>query len=93
MGNKVTVIKNGVTEVFENVLGHQVGFSHLQVMERSGNQRIINDFDDITIELDEQAAANFAEELFNMENPPQNTEVVEVEGENGPELVEVEAAH
>ncbi len=67
MGNKVTVVKGDVTEVFEDVIGHQVGNGAIQVLESSGNQRIINSFDDVTVELDEEAAAQFAFDLVTMQ--------------------------
>lgn len=67
MGNTVTVIKGDVTEVFENVLGHQVGNGAIQILERNGNQRIINAYDDISVELDEEARAKFEFDLLAME--------------------------
>jgi len=67
MGNTVTVIKGDVTEVFVDVIGHQIGNGAIQVLERSGNQRIINSFDDVKVELDEDAAAQFAFDVQEME--------------------------
>ena len=69
MGNKVSVEKGGVVEIFEDVIGHQIGNGAIQILERSGNQRIINNYDDVTVELDEGAAAQFAMDLAQMENP------------------------
>lgn len=69
MGNKIVVKKGHVEEVFEDVLGHQVGNGAVQVLERSGNQRIINAFDDVTVVLDEEAAEKFAKDLEVMEDP------------------------
>jgi len=67
MGNTVTVTKGDVVEVFENVVGHQVGNGAIQVLERSGDQRIIAGFDDVTVTLDDEASANFEFDLLAME--------------------------
>lgn len=67
MGNTVTIIKDGVTETFENVLGHQIGNGAIQIIERNGNQRVVNNFDDVTIILDDEAAAKFEFDLLAME--------------------------
>ncbi len=82
MGNKVVVRKNGQEEVFENVLGHQVGYSHIQVLLRDGSQRIISSFDDIDITLDEDGVKKFEDELESMENPPEEA------ANDSPSLVE-----
>ncbi len=67
MGNKVTVVKGEVTEVFEDVIGHQIGNGAIQILERNGNHRIINNFCDVRVELDDEAAKNFAFEVEAME--------------------------
>lgn len=68
MGNTVTVVKGDVTEVFEDVIGHQIGNGAIQILKRDGGQRIINAFDDVTVTLDEDAAAQFAFDLQAMES-------------------------
>ena len=67
MGNTVKVVKAGTVEVFEDVVGHQIGNGAIQILERNGNQRVINNFEDVTITLDETAAKNFAFEVAAME--------------------------
>lgn len=73
MGNKVTVTRIEGNELksyeFENVIGHQVGNGAVQILERSGNQTIINNYFDVFVELDEEAKAKFAIDLAEMENP------------------------
>lgn len=86
MGNKVTVVRGAETLVFEDVIGHQVGNGAVQILERSGNQRIINNYDDVFVALDEEAAAQFAIDLAQMENPavgdtPTTDELEAVESE------------
>lgn len=90
MGNTVTVKKGDVIEVYEDVLGHQVGYSHIQVLERNGNQRIISDFDEIDIVLDEAAREKFERDLFDMEHPPQQAKVNSIVREDGQVDVAVE---
>jgi len=67
MGNTVTVEKGNNTEVFEDVLGHQVGNGAIQILERNGNQRIINNYDEVWVELDEEASNSFEFDLKSME--------------------------
>lgn len=68
MGNTVKVVKAGTVETFADVVGHQIGNGAIQILERNGNQRIINNFEDVTITLDETAAKNFAFEIAAMES-------------------------
>lgn len=74
MGNTVTVVRGDESFVFENVIGHQVGNGAVQILERNGNQRIINRYDDVFVKLDEEAAAQFAMDLAEMEHPTTGTE-------------------
>jgi len=93
MGNTVTVVKDEITEVFEDVLGHQVGNGAIQILERNGNQRIINNFDDVLVFLDKEASEKFEFDLKAMEagvpeegSPVSEREdnVVPIAGEVGP---------
>lgn len=63
MGNKVIVHKNDVEEVFEDVLGHQIGNGALQVLFMEGGSRIIFNPDDVDIVLDDDTTEEFKKKL------------------------------
>jgi len=60
MSITLTVTKEGQPdEVFTNIIGHQVGYSHIQVLLADGDQRIISNFDSIDVSLDEESKEAF----------------------------------
>ncbi len=62
MSNTVTIRKGDVVEVYEDVLGHQVGNGAIQILMMNGNNRIIFSPDDIDVTLDEAGNQKFMEE-------------------------------
>jgi len=91
MGNKVIVkLDTGENVEFEDVVGHQVGNGAVQILERSGNQRIFKNFNEVEIILAEETAAKFAFDLAEMEGGSQSGDYEEivVSAEELEELVE-----
>ena len=65
MGNKVTVYKGDVVEVYEDVLGHNIGNGAIQILMMNGNSRIIFEPDNVDIELDEKGEEAFRADYEN----------------------------
>lgn len=86
MGNKVTVTRGDETFVFDNIVMHQIGNGAVQIVERSGSQRVINNYDDVFIELDEEATAAFQMDLAQMEAGASVPDEATEEGEIPEEL-------
>lgn len=81
MGNNVTVTRGEEKFEFENIVMHQIGNGAVQIVQRDGNQTVINRFDEVYITLDEESRAQFEMDLAQMEgqNAPadEDGEVVE----------------
>lgn len=91
MGNNVTVTRGDEKFEFENIVMHQIGNGAVQIVERNGNQTVVNRFDEVYITLDEESRAQFDMDLAQLE--AQNAPAVEAEvvvDEDG-EVVEEEA--
>lgn len=67
MGNNVVIKKGQKTFKYENILGHQVGYGSVQVLERDGTNSIINNFDTVEIKLDDESRKEFEESLARQE--------------------------
>ena len=85
MGNNVRVTRGEEEFTFENIVLHQIGNGAVQIVQRDGNQTVINRFDEVYITLDDDSRAQFEMDLKQMEeqNAPadEGEVVVDEEGE------------
>lgn len=91
MGNNVTVTRGEEKFEFENIVMHQIGNGAVQIVQRDGNQTVINRFDEVYITLDAESRAQFEMDLATMEAQSQGQLPVEDEEFDEPqEAVEEE---
>ena len=72
MGNTVTINKGDSVEVYEDVLGHQVGNGAIQVLMPNGNSRIVFAPDNVDITLDEEGNTKFEQDYQNQVEAAEN---------------------
>lgn len=88
MGNNVTVTRGEEKFEFENIVMHQIGNGAVQIVQRDGNQTVINRFDEVYITLDPESRAQFEMDLAQMEAQNAPADEGEVTVDEDGEVVE-----